>query len=1821
MGTFETAVAAYYEDDEEEEERCFEFEPLPTLLEDEENVSLADILSLRDSCLSEQEVWAVCLECVLSLRSIAHSPLFHTLCITPDTLAFNAHGNVCFMEHLSDDPEGSFTPPEFDRTGNTFEGHVFSLGTTLAVSLDFVIEPELQPELGPEVKRLLDRMQQERPEDRPSIQNIVTLAKVKLRNVSSLSICRKLSAIGRRVLSIESVGTFQDGLETSCGIHEQQLKAKRQFHEQNPVSGLSSIEDLSPDLSNTEHIVRSQREEHMFDLRLDSRSQNSSPVRRRIQEQGGRTRGVLNRSSSVPDSNNPPPIQPQLVDLNATVTDLTEIGSEEFPVNVIIKSMMARKSRHSHLSDREEHDCSAKDGCGETGGLLGFSPDKNHNIPQSFPGCAQDPESALLNRIFNGNAPTDSVYNETSVKSILYTSNHMTKSMLCLNEETQDEWISLKELLSHSYQPLSVNELWGLCYICLSTLQTYIDYPAYLCLESVYISCEGEMLFLKTKNTGSCDAFYLAPEFQEHGIVTEKACVYGVAAILWSTAKFNLSPNQKLAMPRKLKRLLLEMAKRTPIERPSIVAAKKSCRDYLLRQRTTPEEVWAKLINRLCKSDHWNKNIGSPRILDTKKRSDIKVSSNSKMGFAPMTGRDKLSPVQGPIPKQYCATTASSLPDAFTSSATHFKPIVLAQDGTTTRETLTQQGTGGKSENGSNNHLKAKPEHKDNALMEYVPRVPKEDAIYLGSQESVCLPESSTSSSGKMLVNSPSLTTAQHTECEGQTLPHHCSSTSAFSTNQVTGSMYNSYLLRQDPKTGLLTLFPVHIAAPEPIPGLNINIPPLSAVASELVLSSVDQGAPKTSAGSWRSPAAQNAEASLTPLASPQMDRVPKHKDSGGEGGREQSLRSLAQSPAEQPLSTQVHPSLQAVMNLIRAEFGFDSYLENGAEDLKMGEYIFSLRDLQYDTFCSAVSEKFLDFCWNEKLLEALYNVVNRKQTSLSAWSSTIRPVSNVQPSSKVAERAATSPQGGEHSTAVQAWEPNHVSSDRDNHANTGKILRRSLSAPEPQSSCATVEKPEELHQDVNIAIGNTSLSAPVEGMKGGEVATGDADFNENSVGVADEIPPNTEPSWWMGGAEGDLGRGCHDQRSLDFSEDMEDMESLTWDGCPLSAVGELDGHGCSPGWALAFYGGDYFRQDVLNYVKKLGQHSEEPCIETKQQELHQQLMIETRNLKKTRNFYQKLMHQERKNKGSDAKTMLSKLQGQLEEMQSKVEFLDSVKKYLEVLCMDNWGVETPLLPSLAAHEDAPLVLMPSEGPSVLCLQSAVGRGRSTQTGISPLLAGTPLGLMSYLYSRNAYLEGYVQQFLYTYRYFCTPKEFLQFLMNKLRSTAGQEASTVQMKVYHRSLDLLHSWLENCRQLDFPPKSSLMQTLEDFLTREVIPVDSEAESLLAVLQSSPKRRNGRAFSSQCCNHTRLQEEDDAHSVRTLCKQLSEDSGKRSFQWRISRVVEPQAIPPREKAYCIAAALPRPCYSSLVDNLSSSCLKTEERHPFFQNEHSTQCCAQQLTLLQQEIFQGCHPVHFLNSRAQGVRDKAICITKPLSPDSPPVEGSSLFVQEATVQDKPLIQLLKHDENVSNWVSAEIVICDSIKAQAGLLSKFLMMAKYCYESRNFATAIQILGGLENVIVRQLPAWKHLSAKVCEVLEELKAVQVFLKSDNLCLMEGEQFKRQPTLPAALILAMHVQQLEIGAFTLASGAYKWPKLRNIAKVVSQIHAFQENKFTYVPDRELQTYLRQRIAYLSDCDIALLAAENDTNFQQILAERHSKRIQDTLRKVKATFQ
>lgn len=71
---------------------------------------------------------------------------------------------------------------------------------------------------------------------------------------------------------------------------------------------------------------------------------------------------------------------------------------------------------------------------------------------------------------------------------------------------------------------------------------------------------------------------------------------------------------------------------------------------------------------------------------------------------------------------------------------------------------------------------------------------------------------------------------------------------------------------------------------------------------------------------------------------------------------------------------------------------------------------------------------------------------------------------------------------------------------------------------------------------------------------------------------------------------------------------------------------------------------------------------------------------------------------------------------------------------------------------------------------------------------------------------------------------------------------------------------------------------------------------------------------------------------------------------------------------------------------------------------------------------------------------------------------------------------------------------------------------------------------------------------------------------------------------------------------------------------MVSQVHAFQETLYPYSPDRVLQSYLRRRIALLSVADIQHLATAIDGGVQGS-SERQTRRVQDTLKKVKATFQ
>ncbi|XP_032087595.1 kinase non-catalytic C-lobe domain-containing protein 1-like [Thamnophis elegans] len=1831
-----------------EEEGC-DFDPLPALSEDEENVSLADVLSLQDSCLTEQDIWAICLECSQSLKSVVHSTVFHTLCITPDTLAFNTNGNVCFMEQISDDPEGAFVPPEIDETGNTFEAHLYSLGATLTAALEYTMETGTEPEFSQDLYDLLGQMQKENPKERPDIEVVISLCKEKLKVSSPSDICQALSATGRKMLSIESYGTFQDSCDDiwEGTFYESPLPNEERpddnvaktrtasaeestFARSESFRGPYAPNDVNSDLKT---MKLNKKEERVCCQSISTwvtKSQERNSFTKRNKELDAKPhatgaerdsfeRYCLRKIRTFPNVPfNSETHSRACLSFIGHQASLTRKPCQLHPGDTILEGPLIQcdhpESKSASLlhnnfgelclspntspgypnhmtssDDREAVDifpcCYA----------ISETSDQNNPADETSPEC-----NALENcrvREFRSEAPLKSgqnclfYINKMSPTFMASKEDGCNSSVLSSPEEKRSErtdcWaedreyddgdsetrnnevcVFLKHFLIQYGKPLKDYELWALCHECLLTLETYTDYPAYLCLDSVVINLDGRISFASCGNEESLDGFYLAPEAAEEGFVTEKACIYCMAAILWRAARSNFPPDHKLVLPGKLKHFLLSMARSKAEDRPSLADAIKICRSYLLEQNISSRMI-LEVLAKVAFQDFRE----ADSLTDSWPFQKESCSGNTNLGFLPMSNESKLVAVKGPVPCQSPLNRERiTLPNAFTSSATHFKPIILHQninhkiDAIATPvvdcETMTRiPSVSSRNPIPSSNDNENKTGEISNlstpCMMPGTLERSEEEQKMLQQKDSEEQSPSSSSSPHPNLPLPDSLDVSQE-KCILEAPP----SDNPSSAVPSSVTFVNNFLLKQDPETRVLTFVPVQIAISEQIPNKPLRskatyscCPNLHLLLSEPAMAYDAHGALQANSSlsdaikdqfgdvqnkCWGikakmgdlTPTTINKETQtkcyesnpcLVSFKEPNSDT--EISDLAQDPSLDQNPGSLFPGTSQQNKGTQ-NVALESIVQLVQQEFAFDKS-QDITEALAIGKYIFTLKDLQYNTFCNAVSEKFCELYWEEKLLANLYGAAN-----------------------------------GRIPVPERINEPQHFSKTFQSEPNT--FLSGSEEAEDHVAGMDSEEKevePQTLLVDIQTE---------------GECLQTEKCCSGPSVAETE-------------------------QKQEEIQERVEE------DTCSSPSSPS----GFSPGWRSAFYGSEWFSLDVHNYFRKLGKQKAHGTqnIDAKKTELDQLIMIEARNYRKSISFYQRLLYKERSRKGGEIRTFLPKLERQIEEMKSKTRFLELVKKYIQIMYAEKWGVEpcnfltvvnmgqNEML-DIRALDDVLIFYHINKTPSE-------AQYNHNQNCLRNLQAGTPLGLMACLYSRNAFLKGYVQQFLFTFRYFCSQEELLQFLLDRIRITlpsSSPESSSLFSKIYHRSFSILQAWIEDCYTVDFSINTNLMRILKDFIISQVVPLNGCDRQLLSLLNniSSEKERKVSRF----CKMEEWEQGMELHETRSLRFSRKKDSGnvlQKHLSWRLSKGPEPQV-----------------CHRPTTEELPGFCIKIAEA-PYFLNEYTAQQLCSQLTLLEQELFHKCHPVHFLNSRLLGVKDKNVPLPKASSSELLSTPTYNLFANNC-VQDDYLLQLLKYADNVSTWVAAEIVTSCSSKVQMNWVSKFLLTAKCCYKQRNFATAMQILRGLENLIVRQLPIWKNMPSKVSDILEELKAVEVFLKSDSLCLMEGERFKTSSTIPSAHILAMHIQQLETGGFTMRNGTYKWTKLRNIAKVVSQVQAFQENPYVFPPDCQLQDFLRQRITFLNDADIFTLAADNYANFHQ-KPEKQSRKIQDALHRMKAMFQ
>ncbi|KAK3095807.1 hypothetical protein FSP39_019436 [Pinctada imbricata] len=946
------------------------------------------------------------------------------------------------------------------------------------------------------------------------------------------------------------------------------------------------------------------------------------------------------------------------------------------------------------------------------------------------------------------------------------------------------------------------------------------------------------------------------------------------------------------------------------------------------------------------------------------------------------------------------------------------------------------------------------------------------------------------------------------------------------------------------------------------------------------------------------------------------------------------------------------------VVHLLREEFAFDGYMENGVEDVNMAEYITSLGNLKWETFISAITEKYPDLYWSVDLLVNMFESINGIKPMLHTPHAQRRDLS-ILPNKPELPEALTDHVSVENSQSDSAKARSYRKRTADSAFNRSRGIReRPVSAhalsPSLDTSDSTdteslsrqarhrkkpLQKPKSASMH-NLANMEAELTVAKDiDIQNEEVSPKSHDIkSEHSHNVPrDRSSPliqNTHinvssthrdtPSRQRRRSDLQINPVKRDDSQLSDkpqlnrktnsnnnsfssrSSSVSDVRNMTKLSRHLSQISLNDGAQepvTQHRRTQVVYHYATMQLSMTEEVEKFVQDIDEENADKLQAQLaslQQQVMMERRTKRKTQTFYNKLVENPKAMKG-DQKLQVSK---DLQEMCGRIRHLLLCQTHIEMLQAELHSIDPSYLYSLASNPvETSMKLRPSQ-ENILLQYHAL---REPQSGceIQMVQAGTVEGLVSYLFASTSLSFGYVHQFFYGFRYFILPKDLFAFMRNRyvmVSKSKIKEANFLRIK--RRIVDLVHFWVEGFYSVDFEEDSQLQEDLNTFLEDFKISSASEdGQKLCELLKSCQEGHSVDLLpATNAADNIHLYKPESHKKWDSLKAKIRGKSGGSKDHHTTKPTIMVSLDRSRgniEDVYFPKAA--------------------RRTDAFTLADFTAQCMAQQLTLIEQGMFQMTHPVHYLKSKSLGV-SVTLTMAGTRAPSLMRLNSSTDDNAEPSqgTLDAALQRMINHTQDVSHWVAAEILSCSSTKNQVAILSKLLQTAQICKEMRNYATSMAILDGLENIIIKQLPTWKNLPSKYVTIMEELASIRMFLKNDAMSLMNHKGSHLLPTIPSVLLFLIHVQQLEIGSFQLANEMYKWGKIRSIVEVIDQIRMFKDQVYGYEADYDMQDNLMQRIREFSGQDIHTIASQHDTNYQKISS---SSGIGAAFRKMKGKFQ
>lgn len=190
------------------------------------------------------------------------------------------------------------------------------------------------------------------------------------------------------------------------------------------------------------------------------------------------------------------------------------------------------------------------------------------------------------------------------------------------------------------------------------------------------------------------------------------------------------------------------------------------------------------------------------------------------------------------------------------------------------------------------------------------------------------------------------------------------------------------------------------------------------------------------------------------------------------------------------------------------------------------------------------------------------------------------------------------------------------------------------------------------------------------------------------------------------------------------------------------------------------------------------------------------------------------------------------------------------------------------------------------------------------------------------------------------------------------------------------------------------------------------------------------------------------------------------------------------------------------------------------------------------------------------------------------------GQAWTKKEKEVKSPHVLRMIHWSNEVSWWVTTEVLKRDSPKLRSDVLKYFIKLAKYCKDLNNFNAVFEILAALQSSAVDRLKrTWEKLE-RVVKVMH-LELTGVTSRDKNFKNLRDHLKKSLP--PCIPYLGMFLTDLtfidqgipdRLKSEKIQDGLINFDKLRQTAIVIKQIQLFQQTGYGLEPVKEIREYL-----------------------------------------------